>query len=49
MPNHQWLQHQLGKIQGRGLQCMEFVFKRFKIFQLRNNHYVTKNALRNNF
>ena len=27
MPNHQWLQHQLGKIQGQGLQCMEFVLQ----------------------
>ena len=42
MPNHQWLQHQSGKIQGQGLQCMEFVFQGVKAIQLSYDHYVTK-------
>ena len=49
MPNHQWSQHQSGKIQGQGLQCMEFVFQGVKAIQLSYDHYVTKTVLRNNF
>ena len=43
MPNHQWLQRQSGKIQGRGLQCMEFVFKGVQNFSITlSNHNVTE-------